>query len=192
MSHFQEANAIVTASLNTDPSNADVVYVAGLCAYYKSDLDHGLIYFQKTLDMEPGHNKAKTMQLKAKNLKQKKENGDHLFKAGKFRDAHKMYTAALLIDSLNSDFNAKLYFNRALMSSKIGNSIDTIADCTKALDLSPNYVKALLLRGKCHNDMNDFREGIKDYESALKISKTSEIENSLKEAKAALKRYAKT
>lgn len=189
MCHFQEANAIVTASLNTDPSNADVVYVAGLCSYYKSDLDHGLTYFQKALDLEPSHNKAGPMQFKAKNLKQKKENGDHLFKAGKFRDAHKMYTAALLIDSLNSDFNAKLHFNRALMSSKIGNSI---ADCTRALGLSPNYVKALLLRGKCHNDMNAFTEGIKDYECALMISKTSEIENSLKEAKAALKRYEKT
>lgn len=129
------------------------------------------------------------MQLKAKNLKQKKENGDILFKASQFRDAHKMYTEAIQIDPLNSNFNAKLYFNRALMSSKMGNTLSAIADCSKALDLSSCYLKALLLRGKCHNNINNFTEGIKDFESALKISNTTEIENSLKEAKAALKRY---
>lgn len=175
--------------LKTDPSNADVFYVAGLSSYYKCDLDQGLKYFEQALGVEPGHNKAHSMQIKAKNLNEKKESGDNLFKAGKFHDAHKMYTEALQIDSLNSDFNAKLYFNRALMESKMGNHENAIADCAHALDLSPRYLKALLLRGKCHNDINDFKKGIKDYESALKISNTTEIRNSLKEAKAALKRY---
>lgn len=172
--------------METNPSNADVIYVAGLNAYYKSDLDQGLKYFQKALDVKPDHKKAHTMQMKAKSLKEKKESADNLFKAGKFHDAHKLYTEALQIDSQHSDFNAKLYFNRALMSSKIGTSLNIIADCTKALDLSPGYLKALLLRAKCHSNIKD---RIRDYESAMKISKTSEIENALKEAKAALKRY---
>lgn len=114
--------------------------------------------------------------------------GNNFFKAGKFREAHKLYTEALEIDPLNADINSKLLYNRALMNSKIGNIRDAIADCTNALKTNPAYLKVILLRAKCHSSMENYEECVKDYEGALKIEKTVEIKTALKEAKIALKR----
>jgi len=114
--------------------------------------------------------------------------GNKLFKDGKYREAQTAYTEALEIDSLNADTNSKLFYNRALVNSKIGNIRDAIADCSSALTSNANYLKAILLRAKCYNDMENYEECVKDYEAASKIEKTVEIKRLLKEAKLSLKR----
>lgn len=114
--------------------------------------------------------------------------GNQLFKARRFREAHKAYTEALEIDPLNSDINSKLFYNRALMNSKLGNIRDAIADCTEALKSNPTYLKVLTLRGKCHGDMEMYEECVKDWEAAFKIEKTAEIKAALRDAKTAHKR----
>lgn len=114
--------------------------------------------------------------------------GNQLFKARKFREAHKAYSEALEIDPLNSDINSKLFYNRALMNSKLGNIRDAIADCTEALKSNPTYLKVLLLRSRCYTDMSMYEECVKDLEAALKIERTVEIKTALRDAKIALKR----
>ena len=57
---------------------------------------------------------------KARVLKQKKDEGNEAFKAGKLQEAHKLYSEALEIDPLNKSTNAKLYFNRATVVAKVG------------------------------------------------------------------------
>lgn len=185
---LQQANDMAVSCMKADASSADAVYVRGLCLYYNDNLDKGLTHFQRALALDPEHNNAKIMRLKAKNLKEKKETGNKLFKVGKFREAHALYTEALNIDPRNADTNSKLFYNRALVNSKIGNIRDAIADCTSTLVNNANYLKALLLRAKCQNDMENFEESVKDYEAAHKLEKTMEIRNLLKEAKVALKR----
>lgn len=209
--------------MKMDAASADAVYVRGLCLYYNDNIDKGLTHFQRALALDPDHKNARVMRVKAKNLKEKKEEGkwiceclmyhfetrsthqhrklhktfflcvysfagNKLFKSGKFRDAHALYTQALEIDPLNADINSKLYYNRALVNSKIGNIRDAISDCTSVLKVNQNYLKALLLRAKCQNDMENYEECVKDYEAALKMEKTIEIKNLLKDAKLALKR----
>lgn len=73
--HIQEANDIAVSCMKSDSASADAVYVRGLCLYYKDNLDKGLTHFQQVLTLDPDHSKAKVMRLKAKNLKEKKENG---------------------------------------------------------------------------------------------------------------------
>lgn len=111
-----------------------------------------------------------------------------MYKSGKCRDAHKLYTEALEIDPLNTEINSKLFCNRALMNTKIGNIRDAITDSTSALSINPTYLKALLLRAKCYTDMENYEESVKDYEAAFKIEKTHEIKQALKEAKMLLKK----
>lgn len=62
--------------MKSDSASADAVYVRGLCLYYKDNLDKGITHFQQVLTLDPDHNKAKVMRIKAKNLKEKKENGN--------------------------------------------------------------------------------------------------------------------
>lgn len=55
-------------------------------------------------------------------LKTKKEEGNDAFKAGRYQEAHDLYTATLNIDPYNKLTNAKVYFNRAVVLVKV-NSI---------------------------------------------------------------------
>lgn len=114
--------------------------------------------------------------------------GNELFKTGKLNDANIAYTEALAIDELNKDINSKLYCNRALVNSKLGKLSDAIRDCTCALEANSNYIKALLLRAKCHNDMENYEESVKDYDNAYKMDKSSSTKQFLQDAKLALKK----
>lgn len=83
--------------------------------------------------------------------------------------------------------NSKLFYNRALVNSRLAIYADAVKDCTSALEANPSYLKALILRAKSYNEQQKYEECVKDYEAALKMEKTSEIKNLLKEAKHSLK-----
>lgn len=65
---------------------------------------------------------------------------------------------------------------------------DAINDCTEALKINEKYLKALLKRARCHYEMENFEESVKDYEAALKLDKSMETKNALKDAKLQLKK----
>lgn len=188
LGRIDEAGDLAVSCMQIDPSNADAIYVRGLCLYYSDNLDKGLVHFQRTLALDPDHSKARGLRLKAKSLKEKKEKGNELYTSGKYREAQVVYTEALAVDSLNKDINSKLFYNRALVNVKCGNINDAIRDCSAALEINSVYLKALLMRARCQNDMKNFEECVKDYEQALKLEKTMAIKNLLKEAKLALKK----
>ena len=56
---------------------------------------------------------------KAKRLQSKKQEGNECFSSGQFQQAFDIYTEALTIDPINKSTNAKLYYNRALVGSKV-------------------------------------------------------------------------
>lgn len=47
-----------------------------------------------------------------------------------------------------------------------------MADCSSALELDENYLKALLRRAKCYMELSDFEEAVRDYEKAHKMDKS--------------------
>lgn len=188
LGRFEEANDIAITIMKQDSANCDAIYVRGLTLYYSDNLEKGILHFERTLTLDPDHKKAKLMRTKSKSLKDKKEKGNELFKTGKYREAQETYTEALQIDPLNKDINSKLYYNRALVNTKLGNIREAIKDCNDALKINEQYVKALLKRAKCHYDLESFEDSVKDYEAALKLEKTMEIKNALKDAKLQLKK----
>ncbi len=56
---------------------------------------------------------------RAKLLKQKKEEGNDLFKSRDWSKAYEAYGEALGIDPCNKFVNAKLYLNRAIVAAKV-------------------------------------------------------------------------
>ena len=75
---------------------------------------------------------------------------------------------ALQIDPFNRTTNAKLYFNRATVASKLKKTAESISDCDKALDLDPNYTKALLRRAKTYMETEQYDDAVRDYENLMK------------------------
>jgi len=187
LGRIEQANDLAVLCMQADSSNAEAIYVRGLCLYYNDNLEKGLIHFERALSLDPDNKNTREMRFKAKNLKEKKEEGNELFKIGKLLKAQVAYTEALAIDPLNKDMNSKLFYNRALVNSRLKNHADAVKDCTSALEANPSYLKAIMLRAKSYNELEKYEECVKDYEAALKIDKTNELKNLLRDAKHSLK-----
>jgi DnaJ family protein C protein 7 len=49
---------------------------------------------------------------------------------------------------------------------------EAISDCTKAIELDSNYIKAYMKRAKLYSDQEMFEEAVRDYECVYKKEKT--------------------
>ncbi|XP_017855097.1 dnaJ homolog subfamily C member 7 isoform X2 [Drosophila busckii] len=183
-----EALDIAVSVMVVDSTSADAIYLRGLCLYYTDNLEKGILHFERALQLDPDHQKSKLMRSKCKQLKEMKENGNMLFKSGRYREAHVVYTDALKIDELNKDINSKLLYNRALVNTRVHQLREAVVDCNRVLELNAHYLKAILLRARCYNDLEKFEEAVADYETALQLEKTPEIKRLLRDAKFALKK----
>ncbi|XP_061520205.1 sperm-associated antigen 1A isoform X1 [Phycodurus eques] len=102
-----------------------------------------------------------------------KNEGNYLFKQGQFGDALDKYTEA--IDGCaqagisNPEDLCVLYTNRAACYLKDGNSADCIEDCTKALQLQPYHLKALLRRAMAYESLERYRRAYADYKTVLQM-----------------------
>lgn len=184
----QESQEIANSILHLDNGNADAIYVRGICLFYQDNVDKAFNHFQQVLRLAPDHKKAMDIYKRSKQLKQKKEEGNEAFKAGRYQEAYNLYTDALKIDPLNIKTNAKLYFNKAIVSSHLIKNEEAVQYCTEALRLDEGYIKALLLRAKCHMALQQYEEAVADYEVVCKVDKSRENKRLLQDAKLALKK----
>ncbi|XP_019751464.1 dnaJ homolog subfamily C member 7 [Hippocampus comes] len=118
LGRYPEAQSVASDILRMDSTNADALYVRGLCLYYEDCIDKAVQFFVQALRMAPDHEKARLACRNAKALKAKKEEGNKAFKEGSFDAAYVLYSEALTIDPNNIKTNAKLYCNRATVGSK--------------------------------------------------------------------------
>ena len=62
-----------------------------------------------------------------------------------------------------------LLANKAAASLKMGLQEKAIEDCTEAIELNPNYVKAILRRAQTYEDTDKPHEAMKDFEKVLEL-----------------------
>ncbi|XP_076826695.1 sperm-associated antigen 1 [Brachyhypopomus gauderio] len=107
-------------------------------------------------------------------LAQLKSEGNQFFKNGQFIDALEKYTQAIqrfTEAGLNSPTNlCILYSNRAACYLRGGSSSDCIADCSRALELQPLNVKALLRRAMAYESLEHYHQAYMDYRTALLVN----------------------
>ncbi|XP_057392230.1 dnaJ homolog subfamily C member 7 isoform X2 [Balaenoptera acutorostrata] len=183
-----EAQSVASDILRMDSTNADALYVRGLCLYYEDCIEKAVQFFVQALRMAPDHEKACVACRNAKALKAKKEDGNKAFKEGNYKLAYELYTEALGIDPNNIKTNAKLYCNRGTVNSKLRKLDDAIEDCTNAVKLDDTYIKAYLRRAQCYMDTEQYEEAVRDYEKVYQTEKTKEHKQLLKNAQLELKK----
>ncbi|XP_069619581.1 tetratricopeptide repeat protein 1 [Ranitomeya imitator] len=97
-----------------------------------------------------------------------KEEGNELFKKGDFVEAEDVYSQALLkCPAFYHKERAILYSNRAAARIKQDKTEPAIADCTKAIELNPDYIRALLRRAELYEKTDKLDEALADYKSVL-------------------------
>ncbi|XP_037579976.1 dnaJ homolog subfamily C member 7 isoform X2 [Dermacentor silvarum] len=188
LKRLPDARQIANDIMRAEPTNADAMYVRGLCFYYEDNIEKALQHFQQVLRLAPDHPKASAAYKKARLLKSKKDEGNEAFNRGNFQEAFNIYTSALEVDPSNKLANSKLYFNRATVCSKLNKLNQTVEDCTTAISLNEDYLKAYLRRAKTYMDLEMYDEAVRDYERILRKDHTRENKRLLDHAKLELKK----
>ncbi|KAF3452894.1 hypothetical protein FNV43_RR03327 [Rhamnella rubrinervis] len=114
-----------------------------------------------------------------------KSEGNNLYSKEQYEEALSKYEFALyLAPEMPSsvDLRSTCYSNRAICFLKLGKYEDTIKECTKALELNPSYMKALVRRAEAHEKLEHFDEAISD------MKKITELDPSNDQARRAIRR----
>jgi DnaJ family protein C protein 7 len=188
LGRYQEARIITNDILRADKQNVEALYVRGMCFYYEGNMKEALCHFKYALRLAPNHQRAMATYKRAEALVQKNENGNKAYAAGRLEEAYSLYTEALGIDPTNRSINAQLFYNRAIVCSRLGRLNEATADCSSALKLDENCRKALLQRAKYYMALQDFEKAVEDYEKAYKMDKSRESRTLLNGARVALEK----
>lgn len=97
-----------------------------------------------------------------------KEKGNTQFKAGEHTEAESSYTEALGVCPVCfSKERAVLFSNRAAARIHLDMKDKAIADCSRAIELNPEYVRAILRRAELYEKTDKLDEALEDYKTVL-------------------------
>uniref|UniRef100_A0A3Q0SSI3 Tetratricopeptide repeat protein 1 n=1 Tax=Amphilophus citrinellus TaxID=61819 RepID=A0A3Q0SSI3_AMPCI len=97
-----------------------------------------------------------------------KEAGNAHFKRGDWAEAGRSYTEALsMCPVCFSRERAVLFSNRAAARLHLDLKEQAISDCSRALELDPDYLRALLRRAELYEQTEKLDEALEDYQKVL-------------------------
>ncbi|CAK7304932.1 tetratricopeptide repeat protein 1 [Vulpes vulpes] len=97
-----------------------------------------------------------------------KEEGNVQFKKGDYIEAESSYSQALqMCPSCFQKDRSILFSNRAAARMKQDKKEMAISDCNKAIQLNPNYIRAILRRAELYEKTDKLDEALEDYKSIL-------------------------
>ncbi|XP_073335482.1 tetratricopeptide repeat protein 1 [Pagrus major] len=99
-----------------------------------------------------------------------KEKGNSQFKAGNWSEAELSYKEALVLCPVCfSKERAVLFSNRAAARLHLDLKDQAISDCTRAIELNPDYVRALLRRAELYEQTDKLDEALEDFKKVLEL-----------------------
>ncbi|XP_048446313.1 dnaJ homolog subfamily C member 7 isoform X2 [Pyrus x bretschneideri] len=152
--------------------------------FYLGKLEEGLATLDKYEEMMSTsyRNWRKTLQsseplvLVVRELLSHKVAGNEAFQAGRHTEAVEHYTTALCCNVESRPFTAFCFCNRAGAYNALGRITDAIADCSLAIALDGNYLKAISGRATLYKMIRDYGEAAKDLRRLVSILAKQEEE----------------
>ncbi|KAI3818813.1 hypothetical protein L1987_12634 [Smallanthus sonchifolius] len=141
-------------------------------------------FAEKASLIDYGNMEVGTLLKHVKLINRARAQGKDLFNSGRFSEACAAYGEGLKYNLSNSI----LYCNRAVCWSKLGLWEKSIEDCNLALNIQPNYTKALMRRAVSNAKLERWGEAVRDYEMLSKeLPGDNEVAESLSRAQEALR-----
>lgn len=105
-----------------------------------------------------------------------KERGNDYFKTSEYPEAMEFYANAIKICPDDFAKEKSVYHaNRAACLVKLDQHKEAIEDCTKALDLNPDYMKVRLRRAQCYEHEDRLEEALEDYQKVFDADRSSHV-----------------
>lgn len=98
-----------------------------------------------------------------------KEQGNLHFGKGEWDDAIECYSEAIDVAPADSTERAVYFANRAACYSKVHEYDAVVEDCTSALGINPEYVKALLRRAQAREMLDQPTEALEDMRAVVRL-----------------------
>lgn len=99
--------------------------------------------------------------------------GNDLRKTGKIHDAREAYSEAIHLTPMrDTKERAVLYSNRAACHQKIQQWDEVVCDCTSAIKLDPEYVKAYSRRSNAYEQQQKWHDAVEDLKKAMELDPT--------------------
>ncbi|KAL6214694.1 hypothetical protein ACLB2K_014126 [Fragaria x ananassa] len=129
------------------------------------------------LQEEPQNLSEADQQKSLEQANEVKLQGNGLFGNGQYEEALSQYELALQLapDMPSSvELRSICHSNRAICFSKLGKYEDAVKECTKAVELNPSYLKALIRRAEAHEKLEHFEEAITDMKKILELDPSND------------------
>ncbi|HEY7417943.1 MAG TPA: tetratricopeptide repeat protein [Ktedonobacteraceae bacterium] len=83
--------------------------------------------------------------------------------------ADELLKTSIQMPSFSSELLAHVYRKRSFAYTRLGDYQRAIADCDRALELSPNYARAYVSRGSAHWHLGAYQQAIEDASRAIEL-----------------------
>lgn len=162
-------------SIKLDSSWAKGYYRVGLAQLALGQKKEAVEALKKAVDLQPDGAGFKADYAKAKASLMAglsaadllKTEGNEFFQKGDQEGAIKKYTEAYdLCTTEENELKASILANRAACYRQLYNPDAVVADCTEAIELSPNYAKAYIRRAQAYENLEKYNEALEDFQKA--------------------------
>lgn len=180
----EEAYALSTKLLRKGMGqNSTLLLLRARCLFNMGNLDDAVKHLRQILAGDPDNKPAFAKLKELRSLGKKKEEADGAYKSRSFENARDLYTEALeLCPADATAYKAKLYFNRGSANAGLRNHEDVVADCSEAIELDDEYLKAYMRRAASYLILGgepECESAIRDYEKASELAKTEDQERDI-------------
>eukprot|EP01102_Stenamoeba_stenopodia_P003603 TRINITY_DN13789_c0_g1_i1.p1 TRINITY_DN13789_c0_g1~~TRINITY_DN13789_c0_g1_i1.p1 ORF type:complete len:253 (+),score=64.05 TRINITY_DN13789_c0_g1_i1:103-759(+) len=107
--------------------------------------------------------------------KKLKDEGNTLFAERKYDEAIHCYTQALFVAPPSHKECAVFYANRAACYIYLTQYDEVVKDCTSALELDVNYVKAISRRGTAYERLNKYGDALADFKKVVELTPNDKV-----------------
>mmetsp|Transcript_63444 Transcript_63444/g.149334 ORF Transcript_63444/g.149334 Transcript_63444/m.149334 type:complete len:346 (+) Transcript_63444:436-1473(+) len=153
------------------------------------DLMNAQRELEKLIVLDPEGKEGQELLRRVRKMAAAKQAANDEYQRGAWESAAQSYDKALALSEKADGFNAQLWCNRAAAMLKLRRFKTVIHDSSKALDLKPDYAKALIHRARAYMASGDSTEAVLDLERA--VAADPRCEGVLKEELETARRQAK-
>ncbi|KAK6950037.1 hypothetical protein Daesc_008360 [Daldinia eschscholtzii] len=164
-----EAQNVAMSILRQNSQDPEALVLRGRALYAQGENDKAITHFRKALSCDPDFKEGIKWLRTVQRLDRMKEEGNAEYKAGRWQAAFDKYSAALEIDPSNRGINSKLFQNRALCRIKLKQFNEAIADCDKAIQLDPSYIKARKTKANALGQAERWEDAVREWKSIQEL-----------------------